>query len=69
MAGEKLLSSTGGPVWCSVMTQRGGMGEETEDQEGGDICVIMADLYCLWQKPTQHCKAIFLYLKINKIKY
>ena len=69
MAGEKLLSNTGGPVWCSVMTQRGGMGEETEDQEGGeetedqeggDICVIMADLYCLWQKPTQHCKAIFL---------
>ena len=39
-------------------------GEEREAQEGGDICKIMADLSsAVWQKPTQHYKAIFLQLK------
>ena len=26
----------------------------------------MADFHCLWKKPTQHCKAIFLQLKKKK---
>ena len=29
-AGEKLLFNTGSPAWCSVMTQRGGVGEGRE---------------------------------------
>jgi len=28
-----------------------------------DICIIMADSHILWQKPTQHWKAVFLQLK------
>ena len=32
-----------------------------EAQEGGDICMLMA---VVWQKPTQHFKAIILQLKI-----
>ena len=32
--------------------------------EGGDILLIHVDV---WQKPTQHCKAIILQLNINKI--
>ena len=40
--------------------------------EGGSrgrayIYIIMADLHFIWQKPTQHYKAIFLQLK-NKFK-
>ena len=38
----------------------GGMGEGSEALEGAGICVIMADLCCCRQKPTQHCKAISL---------
>ena len=32
------------------------------------MCVPMADSCYVWQKPTQHCKAIILQLKINKFK-
>ena len=49
-------------TWLSDLTHthRGkGWREEREAQEGGDICIIMADLHCLWQKSTQHCKALF----------
>ena len=35
-----------------------------ESPEGGDILLIHADV--VWQKPTQHCKAIILQLNINK---
>ena len=41
-------------------TERGGM----EVQEGGDIRILMADSHFVWQKPTQHWKAIILQLKI-----
>ena len=34
IAGEKLLRSTGSPVWCSVMIWRDGMGE---GREGMDV--------------------------------
>ena len=45
--GEKLLHNTGSPVWRSAMTQRGGLGEGREAQEGGDIYIIMADMCCM----------------------
>ena len=35
-----------GAVWRSEMTRKDGMGEEREASEGGDVCVIMADLHC-----------------------
>ena len=31
-----------------------------EVQEGGDICVLMANHIDVWQKPTQHCKIIIV---------
>ena len=43
VAGEKLLCSTGSPVWHSVMM--GG--------RGGDVCIIMADLLLLYGR-NQH---------------
>ena len=46
IVGEKLLYNTGSPVWCSVMTQRVGWEEQREAQEGGNTCIIMADLHC-----------------------
>ena len=38
---------------------RGGKGV----QDGGNTCIPMAILVDIWQKPTQHCKAIILQLK------
>ena len=32
-------------------------------QQEGDTCVLVVDSRCLWQKPTQCCKAIILPLK------
>ena len=37
-----------------------------EAQEGGDICMFMADSHFCIAKPTLLCKAIILQLKINK---
>ena len=31
-----------------------------EVQQGGDICVFMANHIDVWQKPTQHCKIIIV---------
>ena len=36
-----------------------------ESQEGGNICILMADSIFLWQKPIQHFKAIIFQLKTN----
>ena len=42
------------------------MGGRREVQDGEDICIPIVDSWgCM---PTQHCKAIILQLKINKIK-
>ena len=41
-ASWKLLYSSGGSAWCSVMTWRSGMGVR-ELQEGGDMCIPTAD--------------------------
>ena len=52
-AGEKLLCSTGSPVWPSVMTQMLGWGRGREAPEGGVICVITADSrYCMAETNT-----------------
>ena len=40
IASRKQLYSTGSSTWCSVMTQRGGMGCRRDAQEGGDIWVL-----------------------------
>ena len=45
-AGEKLLCSTGSPVWPSWWPEGMGWREERESREGGDVCIIMADLHC-----------------------
>ena len=52
IASGKLLYSTGSSVWCSVMTERGGMvGRDV--QEGGDICIYVADsLHCTAETNT-----------------
>ena len=48
LAGEKLPYNTGNPVWHIVMTQRNRMvwGKGKEAQQGGNICIIMADTCC-----------------------
>ena len=44
----KLLYNTGSSVWCSVMTRGVGWGRKREAQEGGDICILIADShYCM----------------------
>ena len=57
--------------WCSVTTQRGGMGREVRGQfkrEGTHVYLqlIHGDV---WQKPSQYCKAIILQLKLKLNKY
>ena len=42
------------------------VGYRREVQEGGDICIPMADSCDVWQKSNQYCKAIILQLQINK---
>ena len=57
---------TGSPTQCSVMTQMSGMGVGgREAEEGGDICIFIAESCCLQQKVTQHFKAIIFQLKFN----
>ena len=60
VAGGKLIYNTGNPAWHSVMAQVGG---GREAQKGGWIWLIRV---VVWQKPTQHCKAIILQLKSFK---
>ena len=36
-----------------------------EDQTSHKICILMADSCVVQEKPTQHCKAIILQLKMN----
>ena len=50
----------------SGLIRKAGGGMET--QEGGDICILKLIHVVVQQKPTQHCKAIILQLKIKKIK-
>ena len=41
-------------------------GSRREFQEGGVICVLIWLIHVVWQKSTQHCKAIILQLNILK---
>ena len=57
----------GGQIRYSVTTKRGRMGQEVGGRfkkEGiyGYLWLIHVDV---WQRPTQHCKAIILQLKVN----
>ena len=66
MAGEKLLSSLGSPVCCSVMTWRNGMGAGEGDAEGRQRSRLIRTV--VQQKPTQHCKKNFFNLKKKEMK-
>ena len=46
IASGKLLYSTGNSARCSVMNQRGRIGARREAPEGGDMCILIADLHC-----------------------
>ena len=43
VVGGKLLCNIGSSLSCSVKTQRGEMGRQREAQEGGGICINIAD--------------------------
>ena len=67
-----MLCSKGSSTQCSVQPPVVGWGRNSgeggrEAQEGGHIGILMADSHFVWQKPTQHGKAIILQLK-NKFK-
>ena len=47
-------------VLCDSLERWDGVGGGREVQKGGDIWLTHADV---WQKPTQHCKAIILQVK------
>ena len=40
-----------------------GVDDRREVQEGGGVCIPLAESGNVWQKPTQYCKAIILQLK------
>ena len=44
------------------------MGSGREAQERRKYVYLWLIHVVLWQKPTQHCKAIILHLKVNKFK-
>ena len=46
IAGEKLLGSTGSPLWYSVMTWKAGLGGGEGGEGAGDVCIIMVDPPC-----------------------
>ena len=64
-AGGKMLHNPGSSAQCSV-TPRGVecMGSGRDVQEGGDVCMLIADSCCCMAE-TQHCKAAILKLKKN----
>ena len=52
---------------CSVMIWRAGIGQGKRRLKREGMYVYLCLLNIVWQKPTQHCKAIILQLKIRKI--
>ena len=46
IADKKLLYNAGSPAWLSGSLRGVGWEEETEAQEGGDVCIIMTYLHC-----------------------
>ena len=62
IASRNLLCDTGSSAWCSVTTQRSGMGREMGwgfRREGAYVCLWLIHVD-VWQKPIQYCKAIIL---------
>ena len=55
----------GAQIWCSVITQRGGMGWDVGGRfkKEGTYVYLWLIHGDVWQKPTQYCKAIILQLK------
>jgi len=47
-------------VLCDNPEGWDGVGDGRTIQEGGDICIPVADHDDEWQRPTQYCKAIIL---------
>ena len=65
IASGKLLY-TGSSALCSVMTWMGGYVEgEGIFKKKGTYVYIWPIHTVIWQKPTQHCEAIIIQLKIN----
>ena len=60
-------SGSSNPGLCDNLDGWDGMGDGSEGQEGGDICIPMTDSCWCLQKPIQFCKAIFLQLKNKSI--
>ena len=52
------------PVLCDNLEGWDVEGGGREVHEVGDICIPLIHVDT-WQKPTQHCKAIILQLKVN----
>ena len=59
--GDKLLCSIGSPVWCSVMTERVGVGEE-RGSRGRGCSIIMADLHCCMAETNTMLQTFFFNL-------
>ena len=66
MASEKLLCNTRRSTQRSVTTSRGGVARRFK-REGIHVYLCLIHV-AVRQKPTQHCKAIILQLKINFLK-
>ena len=63
----KLLCDAASSAWCSVTTERRGMGWEPGGRfktEGTYVHLWLIHVN-VWQKSTRYCKAIILHLKIN----
>ena len=65
-ASAKLLWNTGSSAPRSVTAKRGGLrwGARRKFKEWTYVSLWLTHTV-VWQKPTRHCKAIFLQLKIN----
>ena len=55
-------------MFCDNLEGWDGVGDGREVPEGGTYVYIGLIHIDVWQKPTQHCKAIILQLKINTFK-
>ena len=54
IADKKLLSNTGSPAWCSVMTWRGGMVGREGDSKGHSIYICNYGWFTLLYGINQH---------------
>ena len=60
----KLVCNTGSLAHCSVFTYRAGMGVGVGRRLRREYIYTYLWLICVvWQKPTQHCKAVIDQLK------